>query len=138
MHRGYLGRVLVVLLDYGAARQVRHRYDVVGVVHAVLLDAVDVGVDVASGTVEVGGVHVDDQGLAGDVLGVDACRVGEPVVAVDDVEGDCAGYDPGHDGVVVDLLEEVVGVAAGELDAPQVVEALVVEVGVDVRAQVEV
>ena len=84
----------------------------VGVVHAVLLYGEHRGVHVAARAVVVGGVHVDYQGLAGDLLGMDAGGVGEPVVRVDDVEVNGARYHTGHDGVVVDFLQQVVGVSA--------------------------
>ena len=61
--------------------------------------------------------------------------VSEPVVRVNDVAVNGAGDDAGSDGVVVDFLEEVIGVTTGELDAPEVVGAHIVEVGVDVVAE---
>ena len=83
-------------------------------------------------------MHVDHQGLARHLLGMDACRIGEPVVAVDDVAVHRAGDDACHDAVVVDLLEQVLRIASRKLDAPQVVGAHVVEVAIDVVAQVVV
>ncbi len=136
--RRNLGRVDAVLLDDGAARQVGDGDDVVGMRHAVLLDAEHCRVDVAARAVEVGGVDVYDEGLAGDVLGVYAGRVCQPVVRVYDVAGHRTRYHAGDYRVVVDLLEYVVGVTPGELQAAQVVELHVAEVGVYMVAQVEV
>ena len=76
--------------------------------------------------------------LARDLLGVYAGGVGEPVVGVDDVARNRAGYHSCRYAVVVDFLEQVVGIASRELDAAEVVEAHVVEIGVDVVAQAEV
>jgi len=110
----------------------------VGMDHAVAFDVEYRRVDVTARAVVVGGVHVDHQWLARHLLGVDAGRICEPVVRVDYVAVDRAGYHSGHDRVVVDFLEQVVGVAAREFDAAQVVGAHVVEVGVDVVAEPEI
>lgn len=64
--------------------------------------------------------------------------VGEPVVGVDYVEVDCACYHACGDRVVVDLLEQVVGIASRKFDAAEIVGAHVVEVGVYVVAQTEI
>ena len=55
---------------------------------------------------------MDDQRFPADVLGVDACRIGKPVVGMDDVELLLACNDTGHDGVVVDFVLKVFGVAS--------------------------
>ncbi len=84
----------------------------VGLHHAVALDGEHRGVDVASRAVIVGGVDMYHQRFAGHLLGVDSRRICQPVMGVDDIAGDGAGYHPGHDGVVVDFLQQVVGIAA--------------------------
>ena len=124
-----------VALDDGAAGEVADGDDMVSVNHAVALDVIYRGVDVATRPVIVSGMHVNDEGLAGDLLGMYAGGVSEPVVRVNDIAVNGAGDDAGGDGVVVDFLEEVIGVTTGELDAPEVVGAHIVEVGVDVVAE---
>ena len=83
-------------------------------------------------------MNVDAQWLTAHLLGMDAGRVGEPVVCVDDVEFLLPCDDTGDDGVVVDFLVQVFRVASGKLHAAQVVDVHVVEVGVDMIAQLEV
>ena len=83
-------------------------------------------------------MHVDDQRLARHLLGMDARRVGEPVMAVNDVAVHGAGNDTRNDAVVVDFFEQVLGITSREFYTSQVVGAHVVEVAVDVVAQVEV
>ena len=80
-------------------------------------------------------MHVDDERLAAYVLGMDASGVGKPVVSVDDVVFLLASDDACHDGVVVDFLLQVFGIASGELDATQIIGHAVVEVRIDVVAQ---
>ena len=138
VHRDALGGVLVVMVDDRLAREFGNAHDAIGVVHTVLLNAVDRGVHIAARTVEVGGVHVNDEGLAAHALGVNACGIGEPVVGVDDVELLLAGNDACHDGIVVDFVVQVFGIAAGKLYAAQVVGEAIVEVGIDMVAQGEV
>src|SRR5256885_1612362 len=57
-----------------------------GTVHAAAFDVVDPLVDVLAGAVELGGVDVDDERLAGGGGDGQAGGEGEPVVGVDDVE----------------------------------------------------
>ena len=80
-------------------------------VHTILLDAIHRGIDIAAAAVEVGGVNVDDEGLAAHVLGVNTCGIGQPVVCMDDVVLLLACDDASHDGVVVDFLVEVLRIA---------------------------
>ncbi len=57
-------------------------------------------------------MDVDHKGLARYLLGMDSGGICEPVVRVDHVIVDGAGYDSCTYGVVVDLFYKVVGVAA--------------------------
>ena len=81
---------------------------------------------------------MNHEGLAGDLLGMDAGRVGEPVVGVNHVEFLSAGYHAGANRVIVDFFQEIVGISAGELDASEIIQAHVVEVGIDMVAQTEI
>ena len=76
-------------------------------------------------------MDVYDEGLTSDLLGMNPCRISQPVVRVDDVEGLTASDDTCYDGVVVDLLEEVVLVLPRELKAAQVIRRQVGEVRID-------
>ncbi len=76
--------------------------------------------------------------LAAHLLGVNAGGISEPVVRVNDIEVERARYHTSHYRVVVNLLNEVVGITARELQASQVVGVHVVKVTVDVVAQVVV
>ncbi len=84
----------------------------VGLKHAVTLDAKHRRVYIATRTVVVGGVNVYHQRLARHLLGVNAGRICQPVVGVYDVKlfGTC--HNAGHYGVIVDLLKEIVGITA--------------------------
>ncbi len=95
VYRGYFGRVDAVFFNNGLSSKVADGHDMVGVVHAVLLYAEYGGIDIAARAVEVGGVHVDYEGFACNLLGVYAGRVCEPVVGVDYVEIKGAGYHAG-------------------------------------------
>ena len=135
VHGEALARILVILVDDGLTGELAHTHDTVGPVHTVLLDGVDGGVHLAAAAVEVGGMHVDAHRFAAHLLGVDAGGIGEPVVGVDDVEVEGACHLSCDDGVVVDFLVQVAGIAASELHGTQVVDVHVVEVGIDMFAQ---
>ena len=104
-------------------------------VHTVFLDGIDGGVHLSARSVEIRGVHVDHQGASAHLLGVNASRIGEPVVGMDDVILLLSGDDPCHDGVVIDFFLQVVGIFARKLDAAQVVGLTIGEIGVDVVAK---
>ena len=80
MHGRDLGWILVILLDDGAAGEIADGDDVVSVVHPVHLDTEDRGVHIATTAVEVRGVDVYDEGLTGDLLGMDPRWISQPVV----------------------------------------------------------
>ena len=48
VHGDALGRVLMVVVDDGLPGEFGHAHDAVGVVHTILFDAVDSGVDIAA------------------------------------------------------------------------------------------
>ena len=129
-----LGGVLVVMVNDRLAREFGTAHDAISVVHTVFLDAVNRWVDVAARAVEVGGVYVDDEGLAAHLLGVDACGIGEPVVGVDDVELLATRHHTGNDRIIVDFLVQIARVTACKLHATQVVDMHKVEVGIDMVA----
>ena len=81
---------------------------------------------------------MDDEWFATDLLGMDTCGIGEPVVGVDDVVFLLTSYDTCYDGIVVDFVLEVVGIFARELYAAEVIGLPIVKVGVDVVAQCKV
>lgn len=113
-------------------------HDAVGLVHAVLLDGVDGGVHLAARAVEIRGVYMDAQRLAADLLGMDAGRIGQPVVGMDDVVVEGARHHAGDDGVVVDFLVKVSGIATGKLHGTEIIDVHVVEVGIQMVAKPEI
>ena len=136
VHGYALAGVLMILMDDGLSGQLAYAHDAVGVVHAVLLDAIDGGVHLAARAVEVCGVNVDAERLAAHHLGMNASGIGEPVVRMDEVELLAPCQHAGDDGEVVDFFMQVARIAPGKADAAHVVEALqVVEVGIEVVAE---
>ena len=80
MHGRDLGWILVILLDDGTAGEIADGDDVVSVVQPVHLDTEYRGVHIATTAVEVRGVDVYDEGLTGDLLGMDPRWISQPVV----------------------------------------------------------
>ena len=58
----------------------------------------------ATRTVKVGRMHVDDEWLSANIFGMNAGGVGQPVVSVDDVILLLTSYNACYDGVVVDFV----------------------------------
>ena len=86
VHGHDLGGIDAVFVDDDVAREVADRDHAVGRLHAATLDGVHAGVHhIVGAAVERGRVHMDDERLAGQLLGGDAGQVGQPVVGVDDV-----------------------------------------------------
>ena len=80
VHSRYLVGTDAVFVDDSAARKVADRDDMVGIVHSVFFNREHSRVDIAARTVEVSGVNMYDEGLSGNILGMNAARVCEPVV----------------------------------------------------------
>ena len=70
VHGDDFRRILPVVVDDGAAREFRNAHDAVGMVHAVALNGVDGGIDVAARAVEIRGVDVHHEGLSAHLLGM--------------------------------------------------------------------
>ena len=83
-------------------------------------------------------MHMNHQRLAAHLLGMNAGRIGEPVVRVNDVELLSAGNHTGYDRIVVDLFHEVVGIAPRKLDTTQVIGLQIIEICIDMTAKVEI
>ena len=96
---------------------------------------IDRGVYLSARAVKVGGMDMNAQRLAADMLGIDAGGIGEPVVRMDDVKVLGACHHTGNDGVVVYFLVQVGGIASGKLHTAEIVDVHIVEIGIDVVAQ---
>ena len=138
VHGEALAGILMVLIDNGLTGQLRHAHDAVGPVHTVLLYGIHCGIDLAAAAVEVGGMHVYAERLAADLLGMDTCRIGEPVMSMDNVKLLSTSHLSGDDRVIVDLFVKVAWITACKLHGAKVVDVHIVEVGVDMVAQLEV
>ncbi len=138
MYREALAGILVILVDDGLTRQFRHTHDAVGIVHTVFLDAVDGGVHLSARAVEVCSVDVDAQRLSAHLLGVDASRIGQPVVCMDDVVVECACHHTCDNRVIVDFLMQVSWITTGKLHRTKVVDVHVVEISIQMVAQAEI
>ena len=110
----------------------------VGIIHAIFLNGENRGVHLSTTAIEIGGMNMNHQWLACHLLGMNASRISEPVVRVNHVAIDGAGYNTCHDGVIIYFLEQVVGVATREFYTPQVVSVHIVKIAIDVVAQVKI
>ena len=78
---------------------------------------------------------MNDQRFATHILCMNAGRVGEPVVCVNDVVLLLACNDTSHNRVVVDFVLQVIGIASRKLNAAQVIGQAVIKVGINIVAQ---
>lgn len=97
-------------MDADVLGQMRDGDNLHGAVHAASLDVVNAGVDVLAGAVELGGVNMNDQGLALQA-GNGQCR-GEshPVMRVDNVKVIVAGNLGGQARITLNLGKHVAGI----------------------------
>ncbi|OAV65251.1 hypothetical protein Barb4_03495 [Bacteroidales bacterium Barb4] len=100
----------MILFNNRLPGQVAYRNDMVGIVHAVLFDAVHIGIYIAATSVVVGGMYVYDERLAAYRLGMKSRRIRQPVVGMDNIELFGTGYHSGYNGIVVYFLQKVIGV----------------------------
>ena len=83
-------------------------------------------------------MHMYAERFSADLLGMYSGGVGEPVVGMDDVELFSTRHYACNDRVVVDFVVQVARIASGKLHGTQVVDVHVVEVGIDMVAQLEI
>ena len=100
-------------------------------IHAIFFYGKYRGIDIAAASVEVGGMNVNDQRFSGNLLGMNAGRIGEPVVRMDNVTRIGASYHTGYNRIVVYLFKEVIGITARKLDAPEVVGMQIIKIGIN-------
>ena len=121
VHSDTLSWILVVVFNHRASRQFRNTHDAIGMIHTVFLNTVNRWVDITSRAVEVSGMHVNHKRFSAHVFGVNASRISQPVVCVNDVIFLLTSYHASHDGIVVNFVEEIIGVASRKLDTSQIV-----------------
>ena len=138
VNREALARVLMILVDDGLARQFRHTHDAVGVVHTVFLDGIDRRIHFSTRAVEIRGVNVDAKRFSADLLGVDAGRIGQPVMGMDDVELLGSSHHTCDNRVIVDFLVQIARITACKLHCAEVIDVHIVEIGVDMVAIAEI
>ena len=136
MHGSDLSWILAILLDHSPTGKVTDGDDVIGLVHPVHLDTEYCGIDIASTAVKVCGMYVHHEWLSRHLLGMDTSGIGQPVMGVNDVTGLGTCDHTCYDAVVIDLLEEVVGILARELDGTEVICPEVGEVRIDMNYEI--
>ena len=133
-----LTRILMILVDDRLTRQLRHTHDAVGIVHTVLLDTVNGRIHLTTRTVEVGSMNMDAQRFTTDLLGMDAGRIGQPVVSMDNVVVQGTSHHASDNRIVIDFLMQIARITTGKFHSAQVVDMHVVEVGIQMVAQTEI
>ena len=135
VHGEALSRILVVVVDNGLTSQLRHAHDAVGIIHTILLYSIHGRIHLTTTAVEIGCMHMDTQRLTAYILRMDSSRIRQPVVSMNDIEVLRACHHTCYHRVVVDLLVQVRRIAASELHATEVVDIHVVEIRIDILAQ---
>ena len=138
VHCGNLRRILSVFLYDGLACEVGNADYVVSLIHASSLYVIDLRVDIASRPVEVSGVNMDNQRLAGNVLGEYAGRVSQPVVRVDNIESALMSHDRSHSLIVGDFLHQILGIHSRKVDTAKLVCSYAAEIITYIVTQLEI
>ena len=105
-------RINAIFVYNRSAGQIRNRYDMVGVIHAVFLYSEHRRIRLPSGTVEFRCMHMYHQRFAGNVFGMYSRRISEPVMRMNHIAGDRARNHSGNYRIIVDLFEDIVRIAA--------------------------
>ena len=108
MHCCNFCRVLMIFFNNCLTSQVRNRNDMVGCIHTLFLDTIDIRVDIATATVVVGSMHVNNHRFATDAFSKYTCWICQPVVRVDDIEIERVRQHTCYGFVVANLFEKVV------------------------------
>ena len=134
VYREALAWILMILIDDSLTCKLRYTHDAVGIVHTILLDAINRWVNLTTAAVEVCSMNVYAQRLARYILGMDASRECQPVVCVDDVEVKSTCHHTCNNGVVVNFLVQVGRISSGKVHTADVVNIHVVEIRIDMVA----
>ena len=86
MHGNTLARILMILVYDRLTCKLGHAHDAVSIVHSVLLYGINRRIHLSARTVEICSMHVYAQWLSAYHLGMNACRIGKPVVSMDYVK----------------------------------------------------
>ena len=138
VHGVALTRILMVLVDNRLTCQLRHAHNTIGIVHTIFLNGINGGVHLTARTVEIRSVNVDTQWLTTNVLGMDSSRISQPVVCMNDVEFLRTSHNTCNDGIIIDFLMQVAGIATCKFHTSQVVDIHVIEIRVDMVTILEV
>ena len=135
MHGYTFGRILMIMVDNRLTGQLRHTHDTVGMVHTVFFYTVDRRIYIAARTVEVRGMHMNDQRFAADMLGMYARRISQPIVGMNNIILLLTGYDSCHNGIIIDLIMKIVRITTGKLNTSQVIGLPITEISINMVAQ---
>ena len=80
VNRGNFIGAYAIFLNYRFASKVAHRDNMVSIIHAIFRNAEHCGINLSTTAVKVGGMNMNYQWLACDLLGMNACRISKPIV----------------------------------------------------------
>lgn len=68
MYGRYLRGILMIFLNHRLTSQITHRYDMVCIVHTILLNRIDIRIHITATTIVIRSMNMDDQRLTTHIL----------------------------------------------------------------------
>ena len=138
MHRAYLMRRLTIFLNHRAACEFTHAHDMITFIHTALLNRIYSRVYITTTTIKIRCMHMDNQWFASNLLGKYTSRVGQPIMAVDDIKIQTMRQHTGYSLVVIDLFYQVIWITTRKTNTTQLVRTNTTIVISNTIAQVEI
>ena len=138
MHRAHFVRRLPIFLNYRAACEFTHAHDMITFIHTALLNRIHSRVHITTAAVKISGMHMDNQWFSSNLLGKYTSRVGQPIMAVDDIKIQTMCQHTGYSFVVIDLFYQVIWITTRKTNTTQLVCTNTTIVISNTIAQVEI
>ena len=117
MYGRYLSGILMIFLDHRLTSQITHRYDMVCIVHTILLNRIDIRIHISAATIVIRSMNMDYLRLTTHIFSVNTRRISQPVMRMDDIILFRTSDYSRNDRIVINLFQKIIRITSGELKA---------------------
>ena len=86
MHCKTFCRILMIVINDSLPGQFTYTHDAISIIHSILFYAINRRIDITSTPVKISCVNVNDQWFSTYLLGMNSCRISQPIMSMYDIK----------------------------------------------------